>query len=293
MGNSESGPLNSENKEYFNEKYNWIPSFPLKEYEIITDQTINNYIKTPYNKEKSYIDLRNNCPPVINVDQLPLHPIATITSLLNYHLAINKLDVFPPSRLFIYKNCAFYKSIQSLLSYEIIFKSIEKYGFCSENDFPSFKNNIDVEPSLECYKKAEPYKFIEIYRVENSIDILKHLLQNDYVLAIGFVLYYNINNVIDKLWVPDFSMDKRVGGLTGLLVGYIDNIECFILQLSYGKNFGKSGYIMIPYNYIIDKELVPEIYYIDFKKTRIEGFLNQQRELISLESTYTPNNYFN
>ena len=42
--------------------------------------------------------------------------------------------------------------------------------------------------------------------------------------------------------------------------------------------------ITIPYKYILDIELVPEIYYIDLKKNRIEGSINQNREVLSLEN---------
>ena len=38
------------------------------------------------------------------------------------------------------------------------------------------------------------------------------------------------------------------------------------------------------YDYLSDTELVPELYYIDLKKNRINGFLNQRRETISLEN---------
>jgi hypothetical protein len=296
MGNSESQTQvkDSKNKDYFKSSYNWIPSFPMKEYDIITEDTINKYSNIAYNEDKHYIDLRNNCPPIIDVGQIPLHPIATIASLLNYQLTVNKLSVFPPSLLFIYKNCAFYKNVDSLLPYEVIFKSIEHFGVCSENDFKTTSDNLDKIPDHECYKKAEPYKFINIYRVENCIKLVKQLLQNDIIIAIGITLYCDINKIIDKLWIPDFKTDKRLGGLTGLLVGYIDNIECFIVQLSFGKNFGQSGYIMLPYNYIKDKELVSEIYHIDFNKARVEGYLNQQKELISLdiESISKNNSYF-
>ena len=54
--------------------------------------------------------------------------------------------------------------------------------------------------------------------------------------------------------------------------------------MAYGKNFGISGYITIPYKYILDIELVPEIYYLDLKKNRIEGSINQNREVRSLEN---------
>ena len=84
------------------------------------------------------------------------------------------------------------------------------------------------------------------------------------------------------MWIPDLSIDNRIGGITGLIVGYSDDRECFIVKMAFGKSFGISGYVMVPYNYVIDKELVPEIYYLDLKKNRIEGFINQKRDVISL-----------
>ena len=245
---------------------NWIPSFPMKEYDLIKNDNIGKYINTTFELSKTYIDLRVNSPPILNIGELPLHPIATVASMLNYQLNQNKLPLFPPSRLFIYKNCGFYPDISSIISYEMIFKSIEKFGFCSEVDFPYIEENLYIMPNSRDYKIAESFKFISIFKVDNDLRLLKTFLQNDKPLMIGIILYYDLIKIVDKLWLPDLSIDKRLGGITGLIVGYSDDRECFIVKMAFGKNFGISGYIMVPYTYVNDKELVPEIYYLDFKK---------------------------
>ena len=293
MGNSESQHIEQTQHSiyFFKTKYNWIPSFPMKEYETITAKNIGKYINTSFELHKSYIDLRVDAPPILNTGELPLHPIATVSSMLNYQLNQNKLPLFPPSRLFIYKHCGFYPDVHSILSYEMIFKSIEKCGFCSEVDYPYIEENIYNTPSTRDYKIAESFKFIEIFKIDSDIKLIKTFLQNDKPLMIGIVLYYDLFKIVDTLWIPDLSIDTRIGGTTGLIVGYSDESDCFIVKMAYGKNFGISGYIMIPYEYVLDKELVPEIYYLDLKKNRIEGFINQKREVVSLQHTNNNKKY--
>ena len=296
MGNSISEiDINNPEIFFFKKKYNWIPSFPMKEYDNITNSNVGKYINTTFELSKTYIDLRVNCPPILNIGELPLHPIATVVSMINYQLNVNKLPLFPPSRLFIYKNCGFYPEVKSVISYEMIFKSIDKFGFCSEVDFPYIEENLYSKPSIKDYKIAESFKFIDVFKVDNDIKLLKRFLQNEKPLMIGMVLYNGLEKIIDKIWLPDLSIDKRVGGITGLIVGYSDDRECFIIKMAFGKSFGNSGYIMVPYNYINDVTLVPEIYYLDLKKNRIEGFINQKREVISLSNEkkiYNDNNSY-
>jgi len=289
MGNTESSEY--QKKKFFNPMYNWILSFPNKEYEIIDNENSKKIINTDYDSNKQYIDLRNKCPPILDIGKLPIHTVSTIASILNYQLTRNKLTVFPPSLLFIYKNISFYEDVNSLITYDCIFKSIEKYGFCSEIDLSSEISNIkDISIPLDIYKRAESYKFINVYRIGNSIQLIKHFLQNDMVLAIGFVLYTDLNKISNNLWIPDFNKNNKLGRMTGMVVGYLDSKQEFIIQLGLGKYFGTSGYITMPYEYLSDKDLVPEIYYIDLEKSKIEGSLTQQREIISLNNN--SNNYF-
>ena len=165
----------------------------------------------------------------------------------------------------------------------MIFKSIETYGFCSEVTHPFLIDNLNIEPSIKNYNAAEPFKSITILRVKNDIQTIKSILNDKIPLLIGFVLYTDLFKIVNKIWMPDFNNDKRVGGCTSLLVGYSDETEVFYLKMAFGENFGDSGYITIPYNYIINEDLTPEIYYIDLQKNRIEGFLNQRNEVVSLQ----------
>lgn len=283
MGNSESIKNNSHEKILYNIKYNWVTSYPLIEYELLKLDNLNKILTNYTNNLSKYIDLRVNLPPILDIKTIPIHPIASVCSMLNYQLIKSKLPIFPPSRLFIYHNCGYFPNIKSLLSFDTIFKSIKKFGFCSEIDMEYSEENLLNSPTNINYKVGEAFKFINIYRVDTNLELIKILLQNEMPLLLGIVLYYDLKKIVDKMWLPDLSIDKRVGGITALLVGYIDEREDFILQFSYGKTFGLSGYVTIPYEYVLNKLLVPEIHYIDLNKNRIEGFINQRREVVSLQ----------
>jgi len=284
MGTTSSQPVHTKSLDYFSKKYNWVLSYPMTKYTEINNENFSKILNNIDTSEKKYIDLRVNCPPILNIHDIPVHPIASVCSMLNYQLNKNGLPTFPPSRLFIYHNCNYFPNVNSIISFESVFKSIEKYGFCSEIDFLYNKDNLVVLPSQKNYQVAEAFKFLSIYRIVNDIELIKIMLKHEMPLLIGIVLYTDLLNVIDKLWVPDLSIDKKIGGTTALIVGYSDDRECFFLKFGYGKEFGSSGYIMMPYNYLINKNLVPEIYYIDLKKNRINGFINQRRKTISLEN---------
>lgn len=288
MGNSSSKSDTREIAPVFKNKYNWILSYPLRDFEIINLNKLLVRTDKVEEIEKNFVDLRINCPPVLNVLDIPVHPIASVCSLLNYQLNRNKLNTFPPSRLFIYHNCFFFEEVKSLFSFEVIFRALLRYGFCSEIDFRYCPENLQAQPSSKLYDVAEAYKFMDIYRVPNTLTIIKKMLRHDMPVLIGLVLYMDLNRIVDKLWMPEPD-DSKIGGTTGMIVGYSDDRRCFFVKFAYGKEFGSSGYILVPYDYIADNTLTPELYYIDLKKNRIEGFLNQRRETRKLESSIEKN----
>ena len=282
MGNNNT--TNKSNKILFDNKYlkfNLMISYPMREYKLITINNVTKICKSDF-EDKQYVDLRNKCPPILNINNLPLHSISTVCSLLNYQLFQNKLIVFPPSRLFIYHNMCFFNNVKSLISFEMIFNSIKNFGFCSEIDYKYCEEHLKIKPSDSDYNIAETFKFIDIYRITNKLKLLKILLQNELPIIVTLILYNNIYEFIDRFYLPSID-DKRIGAIIGLIVGYLDNTKQFIVKFALGKSFGVSGYIYIPYEYILDKDLTPELFYLELNKIKIEGFINNKKKIISLE----------
>ena len=68
----------------------------------------------------------------------------------------------------------------------------------------------------------------------------------------------------------------------GVLVGYIHDRKMFIMAQTYGTNFGQNGYILVPYEYILNKNLTFEMYVLKIEKGRVDGYLNQNKPVMSL-----------
>jgi hypothetical protein len=274
-------------KRYYLSKYNWILSYPLKKYPYMDDNILNKFITVNVDEEgheiingKKYIDLRPDCPNILDDRDLNLSPISTICFILHYQLIRNKLDIFPPSRLFLYHNTVFFKDSKQLFTFDSIFKTIETCGFCSELIYTYNRDNMKVNKLSHIhYEDAEQYKFIHIYRIPNSIAMIKKMLQNNMIIAIGFVLYNNIH-INSKITIADTNTNTIIGGTMGAIVGYIEKQQSFIIALSYGKDMGKDGYILLPFKYVSDKDLLPELYYIDFDVTQIQNFISNKKKML-------------
>ena len=266
---------------YF-DKYNWIPSLPGFEYTTLNSESL----KRKFSQESDlpgYVDLRTSFPQIRSIDSLPFNPIISVTYLLHFKLLKNKLPIFPPSAMYIYKHIEYYRDVKSLFSFDSIFKSILNYGFCSENDIPTTPSNLNVKIDQKLLEKACAFKFLEVYKVTQELESIKILLSNDCPILVGFTVFYDLGTIDSYLWIPDKQIDKKLGGLTVVLVGYIEERNMFIAATTFGKYCGTNGFIMIPYDYILNKDYTGELYTLDFKKERVEGYINQRKEMVNLQ----------
>ena len=116
MGNTSSYEKGTD-YELFKSRFNWVTSYPMIEYPF--------YDVNIEEKNKSYIDMRLDCPPIIDIGIIPIHGIASVVSLLNYQLVKNKLKIFPPSKLFIYHNCKYFENVKKInIRYSENYKSL-------------------------------------------------------------------------------------------------------------------------------------------------------------------------
>ena len=112
MGNSESTSKDidttmytRDKNEYYSLRYNLVPSFKNNTYETINKSFFGDDIE----ELPRYVDLRKDFVDILNIGSFAFNPIACVSYLLQYSLLKNELLVFPPSLVFIYKNCLFYK----------------------------------------------------------------------------------------------------------------------------------------------------------------------------------------
>ena len=274
---------NKEIQNYYINKYNLIPSFPNRNHKVISKTTIKNLLNIEINSETNYVDFRNNFPQIININTLPFNPIACVIYCLHYSLLELNLPIFPPSQMYIYRHCFFYKDIPSLLSFEIIFNAIKNYGICSENDFKTSIESLSTTIDTTLIENSKKFRFINIYRIEQSLDVIRDVLRNKRPILIGMNINYKLENISDTLWMPTSDDEKILGGLGGVLVGFIEARQVFIMAQTFGSQFGLSGFVMVPYKFIINGDYVYELYTIGFDKTRVEGYINSSKQVIDLK----------
>ena len=53
----------------------------------------------------------------------------------------------------------------------------------------------------------------------------------------GFSVYYDFNKIESYMWMPDINLDKKLGGFSGVLVGYIEDRKMFIMASTFGSFF--------------------------------------------------------
>jgi hypothetical protein len=169
------------------------------------------------------------------------------------------------------------------MSFETIFQAIRSNGLCSENEFPTNDNTLTSDIPGSVYERSSAFKFIDIYKIDQNLETIKILLSNKYPIIVGFSVYYDMNNIESYMWLPDEALDKKMGGLSGVLVGYIEERQMFIMATTFGQSYGSGGYVLIPYQYILDKNLTFELYTLDFIRERVDGFINQRKEMINLQ----------
>jgi len=243
MGGNQSSEIgnNQMRKEIFN-RYNWIQSYSKFNEEIIK------YNEEEEDEEKNYCDLRPNINGIFNENSNLI--ILSICVYLNYLLLnTEKLNPFVISYDYLdYNLSKLFNNDAGKNNFRSIFELIKKIGFVSadENIFDREKLREDI------HELGKNYKYILYKKVDNDIRLVKRLLNNDKLILIGFPIYTNFEsniNLTSTLNVPKDN-DTIIGGISGIICGYIEKKEMFIMYVGISKKLGDRGYIYVPYDYI-------------------------------------------
>ena len=232
-----------------------------------------------------YVDLRGEMPMVpqcrpvyIQDSPISMNGIATVLSALHYQLLRQNLPVFPPSRYYVGRYLTYYERPTQLYTLESVFETIREVGLCAETEY----GRDDLEELKEAdsitQEKAESFRYIDVYHCENSSETMKLLLDNKQPIIVNCVLYTHPSKIINRLNIPD-SDERPLGGMSFLLVGYMEERQYFIAMTTLGKEFGASGFVYIPYAYLTNPDLCPEKYVILFNRVRVEGNIQQKKQI--------------
>lgn len=213
------------------------------------------------------IDMRSKCPPVLNQSTLGSCTANAISSAhLFDQMKQRAKQTFQPSRLFIYYN---ERKLEGTIASDAGayirdgFKSIAKEGVCPETLWQYDIAKFSAKPPVSCYHEALKHQAIQYLRLQQTLGQLKGCIAEGYPFVFGFTVYesFESEQVVRTGMVPLPSMgESTLGGHATMAVGYSDANQRFIVQNSWGLEWGDRGYFYMPYSYLTDGDLAADVW---------------------------------
>ncbi|OKY26516.1 C1 family peptidase [Thalassotalea sp. PP2-459] len=127
---------------------------------------------------------------------------------------------------------------------------------------------MSEKPSKKAIEQAKTFRQVKYCRlsIEHGIDEIKHALSNQTPVIFGFIEPRSFFEIPSSGIMPMPSEDElRIGGHAVCAVGFDDDKQALLIRNSYGGNFGLSGYLYMPYefmlgSYQVDGESLPNAF---------------------------------
>lgn len=192
----------------------------------------------------------------------------------------NNFD-FEPSRLFVYFNARKLQGWEREDSGAYIrdgFKSLNKWGVAKEEYWKYDVNKFADDPKPEAYNDALKQVAIKYASVDQDLISIKQTLLSGAAVSFGFNVYQSFFGSWSQgsgiMPIPKKS-EVLQGGHAVLIVGFSDEKQCFLIQNSWGINWGKDGYFWMPYKFALNPNEADDFWCI---------------EEIKMEKSFTPPN---
>lgn len=161
----------------------------------------------------------------------------------------------PPSRLFPYY---WGRAAEGTINEDSgamirdVVKGVAQYGIPSESTWPYNVKRFAETPTQAAIDEAGKAKAISYHRVScEYLDELRTCLYRMGPVIFGMTLFESFESSwtakSGRVTVPKDG-EREVGGHAMLLVGYDHPGKQFIVRNSWGKDWGLSGYCLIPYD---------------------------------------------
>jgi C1A family cysteine protease len=216
------------------------------------------------------VDLSTFFPPNYDQGELGSCTGNGIAGVIQYCRARDRLvPDFIPSRLFIYWNERNMEgTVDSDAGAEIRdgIKSVATLGVPPEDTWPYDIQKFKMKPWDGAYLKAKQDLVKTYARVNQTVDDIRACVADAWPVVFGIVLYESFQSdaVNNTGLVPmPSTTEKVVGGHCMIIVGYDHPRQLFQVRNSWGTSWGDKGNCWIPYDYIVNSDLVDDLWQID------------------------------
>lgn len=255
----ESASESSKDSVFFPYSFGWIPDLPNQfDVEEYYYPNLNPKLNHP-----KRVDLRSQITCIHDQKGLNTSVIFAILSAFTYDRKRRDTSFdFKPSAMFLYYN-TIAKPGESAprdvgCRFEDAFRAFYKFGVCSMDDHPDFNPSHQffyMKPSKTAYRKAQYINSIEYKKVPQDLRQLQDTLRKGYPIMFGFVVFESFadsmkwNQARDPMPIPKAN-ERRLGLQGALIVGFSEDRNAFLIQTSWGKEFGNKSRFFMPYEYI-------------------------------------------
>lgn len=140
-------------------------------------------------------------------------------------------------------------------------------GICELHMHSQSRNDFDDKPSEKAYRNASAYKVTSYGRVGNNSTVRNQSTHEAIKVAlaancdcIARIAIFEENPVDGLIKIQDPKL--RIGTTAVLIIGFDDTKNVFYFQNSHGTGWGRSGFGMLPYNFVDSCALCDDIWAI-------------------------------
>jgi C1A family cysteine protease len=202
------------------------------------------------------VDLRPNCPPVMNQGELGCCTGHGTTAALRYlRLRAGKADI-PLSRLQNYFDA---REIENAIAEDAgaeirdNIKSAAVRGVAREELWPYEISRFAERPPAAAYANALNFQALKYKRVLVNASCVKQALAAGFPVVIGVSLYESFEGArVERTGVVPMPRpsESLAGGHCMLVVGYGQKRDHFTVRNSWGDDWGDHGDCYLPYRYL-------------------------------------------
>ena len=231
-----------------NRSYGWLPDIPdQRDYLYKAIQPV---IRLPRK-----IDLRGLCSEVERQGELGSCTAQALAGNIEFLDKISDFKYTDVSRLFIYYN---ERALMHTIRYDsgsslrVGIKTLKNSGVCEEELWPYQISKFTRKPPIKCFTDAKEHRITSYHRI-NSLNEMLACLAEGYPFVFGFTVYesFESQEVLETgtVHMPK-KKEKAIGGHAVMAVGYNRTAKRFVVRNSWGKDWGKSGYCTMPFEYL-------------------------------------------
>lgn len=191
----------------------------------------------------------------------------SVAGCIRYARIRDSRTIFDPSRLYIYY---YSRQIEGTIDEDAgcyirtAYKCVDQFRTCGENNWPYVVDRFREEPPDHCKQAALTHKRFAYVRVNHKEAYLRKCLAEGYPVSVGFDLTESFMSLdtarTGYVKTPDWTKEESVGGHCMTLVGYDHDKKHFIVANSWSESWGDKGFCYIPYDYVLDKEHVSDLW---------------------------------